>query len=488
MMMSFRKDHYFFPLEKYILGIFLCSLLIYCVTLAPDVLWGDDAQYQRLANGWKMEFVPRGHIVYSYLVKSVNLFPFSNTALKVNFFSAFWASLTLVFLFLITLSISGSKFGGILAVLVFSLSHTFWLHAVRAEVHTLQLFLITFSLYLLIRWFKSENNKSLVFFSFLMIGISLANHILSIALLPAMFYLILQKRDDRRIASCQAILGLLPGLTILLFLQTGSESVFATLLNYLYIKRFHLIVPKNLFMFIAFFFYQFLLSSVIGFSGLRRLSVSDRKMFIFLNLIFLGNILEVIVLPIRDQYVLFLPAFLVFSIFIGLGFSYLVGRSGLITKICLILLLLILPVIIYRITPDILSKMNINLLSIRTLQNRNNFKFFLFPPKNGYRGAGDFARETLEKLPQNSLIISDFTIAQALLYVQQIENFRPDVMIKGLDDDQTFQDLIEQYGTNRIFIADNNSYYPVEEIGRNYSIIPFRYVFRLDKIAVKQEL
>ncbi|MEA3475577.1 MAG: DUF2723 domain-containing protein [Candidatus Cloacimonadota bacterium] len=468
---------------KILVIIFIISLIFYGLTLAPTVLWGDDAQYQRLANSWSVKMIPRGHILYSYLVKIVNIIPYFKLAAKVNFFSALWASLTLVLLFLIIFFITHDKFSSLLGIVIFGLSHTFWLHAVRAEVHTLQLFLIASSLYLLLKWYKS-NGKGLLFFSFLIIGISLCNHILSVGLIPAMLFLVLKKSPNLKLSIITATLGLMPGILILLFIRTDSISVFKILGDIFFEHNFPIL--KNLLLFILFLIYQFIISIYFGIQGIKSLYEQNKLIFYFLSFTFLGNLLEVIILPIHDQYVMFLPAFFVFAIFVGMGISWLFKkyRMNIFKKISFTVLISLILIITYWGTPIFLKHFKINIINIRSLPNRDNFTFFLFPPKNSYYGAYDFAQITLGNLPMRSVILADFTIAQPLLYLQEVENFRRDIEIRDIEPKggKQTQYLLEKNKTHSVFIADNNKYYSIEEFKEYFEIIPFGDIYQLNKI------
>ncbi|MCK4359264.1 MAG: DUF2723 domain-containing protein [Candidatus Cloacimonetes bacterium] len=469
---------------KILLIIIIISICLYGFTLAPHVLWGDDAQFQRLANGWNVEMIPRGHILYSYLVKIVNIIPYFNIAVKVNFFSAFLASLTLPFLFLIILLLTEDKFSSLLSTIIFGLSHTFWLHAVRAEVHTLQLFLIALSLYLLLLWYKTNGKNRLLFFSFFIIGISLGNHILSIGLLPGMLFLAFKKTPNRRLIIF-ILLGLIPGVLILFFFKKYYINIYKIL--WCIFSGFHFPILKNLPLFLLFLIYQFLIATFIGIFGIKFLYRQDKLIFYFFMLAFLGNILEIVILPIHDQYVMFLPSFLIYSIFIGIGFFSLFKKikMSVFKKTSFTVMICLLPIIVYWGTPHLLKHFKVNVVNIRTLRNRDNYTFFLFPPKNGYYGAYDFAKETLNALPENAVLLADFTISQPLLYFQNVENFRRDVEIDDIwwKSGKQTQYLLERSKTHTVFIADNNKYYNMDEFRKYFNIVPYGYIYKLTRIS-----
>ena len=467
-----------------LLLIFFISLFLYIITLAPSILWGDGAQYQRLANGFKIDNIPRGHVVYTYLIKITNIFPFYNPAIKANFFSAFWASITLVIIFLILSLTLCNEFSSILGVIIFAFSHTFWLHSVIAEVHTLQLFFIALSIYLLILWSKSKGNNKLLLFSFLAIGISLCNHILSIAIIPAMLYLVIKKTLNYKTDLITAFIGLIPGIIILILFETKSESVFKILIDIITVKNLLQIVGKNIFLFVILLVYQFPLFIFFCFMGIKFLFKKDKTILFFFIFIIFFNILEVILLPIHDQYVMFLPSFLIFLIFITISLNQITLKYDLLKKICLVILAIFLPVSMYKFTPKLLKNNNINIVKIRSLENRDNLSYFLYPPKNGYWGAYDFAKETLRTLPLNSIIIADFTIAQTLLYIQEVEKFRSDIQINGIRFENSFiQYLEEKLISHQIYLADYNDYYPIKEIKKHFTIIPYNSIYQLEKLT-----
>src|SRR4030066_1931360 len=79
--------------------IFLASLLIYILTLAPTIYWQDSAAFASASYTLGIPFSP-GFPVYVLLGRIFSLFPAQNPAWPVNFMSAFWGSLSLAILFL----------------------------------------------------------------------------------------------------------------------------------------------------------------------------------------------------------------------------------------------------------------------------------------------------------------------------------------------------------------------------------------------------
>ena len=131
--------------------IFLASLLIYILTLAPTIYWQDSAAFASASYTLGIPFSP-GFPVYVLLGRIFSLFPAQNPAWPVNFMSAFWGSLSLAILFLMIAQIlrrgstTNLSFGHstIIAsfILFFGFTTSFWSQTFRAEVYSLN-FLFT---------------------------------------------------------------------------------------------------------------------------------------------------------------------------------------------------------------------------------------------------------------------------------------------------------------------------------------------------------
>jgi hypothetical protein len=132
--------------------------------------------------------------------------------------------------------------------------------------------------------------------------------------------------------------------------------------------------------------------------------------------------------------------------------------------------------------------LNINLLSVRTVPFRDNNLFFLYPPKNGYYGARDFGETVMKILPDNAAILADWLPQQTLLYFQEVELRRKDIIIGGtyVQEGQLAW-LVRQSQTHSVFIADNDYHYDIEAIIKIFDIKPYGPIFLLEKKSKTNE-
>ncbi len=176
------------------------ALTLYITTLAPTVLEADSGEFQFVT--WLPAIAhPTGYPLYTLLgwlwTHSV---PFGEVAWRLNLFSAIWAAGAVGLTYAIakqllqatmpdTASLS-QQVAAILAAVIFAVSQTFWSQAIIAEVYSLHIFLITLLLWLALKY--RQINPALAF----TFGLSLTHHITAVLFLPALsLFFILGIRD-----------------------------------------------------------------------------------------------------------------------------------------------------------------------------------------------------------------------------------------------------------------------------------------------------
>jgi len=156
----------------------------YLRTLAPDVLFGDSAELQTLA--WTLGFAHTGYPIYLLLGKAfVTLVPFGTVAWRVNLMSAVFAAGACFCVFLAVRALSGRSLSALLAALALAFSNTFWSQAIIAEVYALHALLLAAILWLIIRWHRDGQRRSLDVAAVLF-GLGLGHHLTMMLLGPAL--------------------------------------------------------------------------------------------------------------------------------------------------------------------------------------------------------------------------------------------------------------------------------------------------------------
>ena len=133
--------------NSYILGglVFFISFVVYLKTLSPTVGFVDSGELTTVAYTLGIAH-PTGYPLYTLLGRLFTLLPFGSIAWRVNIASAFFASLSTLFLYLLsknlfTRMLSGGEanatatatvLSSFITALLFAFSTTLWSHAVMA--------------------------------------------------------------------------------------------------------------------------------------------------------------------------------------------------------------------------------------------------------------------------------------------------------------------------------------------------------------------
>ncbi|MBN2391186.1 MAG: DUF2723 domain-containing protein [Anaerolineae bacterium] len=127
------------------------ALAAYVRTLAPDVLYGDSAEFQTLAYTLGITH-STGYPVYLLAARLVGFLPLASPAWRVNLFSALCAAWTVGGVYLLARYFTPNRTGAALGSIALALSYTFWAQAIIAEVYTPGMAVLTTVLLLLAYW------------------------------------------------------------------------------------------------------------------------------------------------------------------------------------------------------------------------------------------------------------------------------------------------------------------------------------------------
>jgi len=173
------------------LSVGLISFMVYLRTLQPTVGGGDSGEF--IAVLFKNGIAhPPGYPLYFLLAKTfTHLLPLGAFAWRVNLFSALCSSLTAAVLLLFVRKWSGSLLAGILSAGLFAFSPLVWSYSTTAEVFALNNLLTVSFLWLALDSLIVENTterrlRSLKF-SALFMGLAFSNHHTSIAFTAPLF-------------------------------------------------------------------------------------------------------------------------------------------------------------------------------------------------------------------------------------------------------------------------------------------------------------
>ncbi|MFZ5918559.1 MAG: protein O-mannosyl-transferase family [Chloroflexota bacterium] len=116
--------------------VFLLALALYTLTLAPDVLTADNAEYQLVAARLGVAHPP-GYALYTLLGRLFTLLPLATPAWRVSLFAAVTGALALALVARATQRLGGSAWAGAAAALALGVAPTFWAQSTTANIRGL---------------------------------------------------------------------------------------------------------------------------------------------------------------------------------------------------------------------------------------------------------------------------------------------------------------------------------------------------------------
>ncbi len=483
-----------------LIAIFISTFIIYIYFLAPSIFQGDSAEFCIVCYILGIPH-PNGYPIYTWIGHLFAMIPWGSVAQRINMMSAFFASITVSLVYLIVFKLavlnkkifktnnsshsilneSGSRINiyriiSIIAAFSLAFSITFWSQAEIAEVYSLNAFFVVLMILILLKW-NENRNIILLFLFFLVYGLSIGAHASNLLFMPAILifiamtnYRVFLNYKNSILFLSLFILGLLQFVYILIrasqnpVFGEGFLSVYdwwglitAQKYSNYFVISFSNITDRIL-MYLKSLMNNFLFIGVIlGIIGLIGLFKKNIRILILFSLMFLLNILFYLNYYVVDIDVMFIPSFILFSIFIGLGMVYtfnfiadsakeLKGHKSHLLKILLIFIMVssfILPVTSYL----------INYGQIQELNN-DNFAYFAYT--------------ALNEVPSNSTIITYWKSYTAFKYFQIVEKINPDVNVTVVDEENILNMTDNKINNGNVFIFHNT-----DSIDEKYYLTPF---------------
>ena len=485
------------------------GLIVYCLSAAPTVLWGDDAELQRIAITGEARAIGQSsaasHLLWQAVamgfVRSTTWLPV-DVAGRVTLVSSIAGALALVPIGasagLIAVragfSLRRSDVAGVVAALAFGLSHTFWLLASRPDAYTIQTLLLATSLWVMLRAGFSARPVLWWVAGIATVSLAMTNHVMILASVPGLAVLGMAgvrvsvgRTISTGIVGGTVLLGVVVGASILGFPAFQAVS---TLLRY----RPMLPRPLDPVMLLVYLAYQFPASMVFAWWGVgtvRRLGSTATVVGIVL--LWLGPVVLVLfpALYIRDQFQFYLPSYVPVAILIGLGAGELSNRPAVMARLTgwrgpvLLGSILLAPLVVYPVAALVAGGVATKLAPSRVLPGRDPVSYYLWPPKTGYTGAREYADAAFGVLPVGAVVVSDWLPYQVLRYAQVVEGARPDLRLEMINagDDRQVRFLREQPEGTPLYLADASPlpYYEMDGIRACHEVVKTGVVYRLDR-------
>jgi len=419
----------------------LVAFGVYFVTVGPSTGFIDAGELAADAYTFGVAH-PTGYPVFTLLAGVFSHLPLGGTVIwRLNLLAALFCAASIFFFYRVFLRLLGAgpsqRLAAACGVLILAFSRTFWSQAVGVEVYSLHLLLVSLILWLFLRALPSleadhaderPHRQRWQLFSFVL-GLSFANHMTTLLLLPALLYLYFAVYGSTKSAWLNAarsfpffLLGLLPYLYLPLrasahpFMNWGAIVDLRSFLWHLSGRQYSGWMfssfdsaEKNLALFAdtlgSEFGYLALLPALLGLWAMFRRS---RRVFTFVTLLLVGCLAYSVNYDIADIVNYFLLAYIAIAISAAFGILYLPGPNRVkgpakAAGLFLAAACFLVPLVTHYREVD----------------------------ESGNYATEDYARAILNATEPDAVILTtqwDHFIAAAY-YLQQVEGVRPDVMI-----------------------------------------------------------
>lgn len=417
---------------------FLAPFVLYALTLAPTVYNLDSAELTTAAaTGGLVRST--GYPLYLLLGRLWTRLPIGDVGYRMNLFSAFNGALTIALMALIFKRLDVDPWASFAALGLLACSTYFWGLSLIAEVYTLHTALMSALILLLLRWAERPTAYRVAWVG-LTLGMSLSHHAATVLLIPGCIWYLMTKRKGSPALRSWGLAGLalLVGLSLYLYLPIcyAHNPTF----NYAgYYDKNGLFHPMNLYApselwtlisgqafvgqmfaykvsevwgelkrFIVQLWGAFLGVGIgPGLLGMFVLLRSDWQLGGMLLLMFLGNVGFYINYRVGDKVTMFLPAYLIWALWLGYGFQCLLqwvgeGRTGYL-NVCLLRVIMAGMV----------------LLSL-------GWHWQLVDLSNDW-SARERGEEILRQVAPNALVLGRWDTVPVIEYLQLVEGRRPDI-------------------------------------------------------------
>lgn len=483
------------------------SFLLYYFSLAPTYSWGDSADFAiRSAIGdQSWEGSPRDYDIFDLILKLFRNLDLVGIQAQANLvtaiFGAISVGLTSYLALIISKSIRVAAFSGCILMV----SHTFWLMSVTAEVYTFNIVLILLVYINIVKYREKQNYRSL-FYVGVFTGLCLSHHSTGLMVILSQAPLIYETLKRKNFKEF-----LIWFVTILLFGSIYIGRVIEALKNQQNLLNAFGVYRSTNFLnetnnyvealkFAGFLIYNFpsalIICIIIILFRFRNLEkqkfVPEGTRFplpyepiIFSAIIIFGGIWS----TIPDKHNIFVLAYPVVSVLIGKITVYFFDmlRPNYVKFLSLLCFTTLLSPMLYFSTYRLANEIGVNVSGARMLTDRDNNRYFLWPPKNGDYGPEILANKVLGDLPENSILIADYTIFMPLTFELKVQKKRSDVSLVFSESllSTGLEDFYQENSRRRIFLATDTppSYYGIDNLSPNLTLRRKGVIFELIQVG-----
>jgi hypothetical protein len=477
--------------------VFIAALTLYAWTLAPTVVWGDSAALALDARIGSVGLATAGDHPLFLLVGRVFAKLPGELARNVNLEAAVFGALAVMLVYRCGRVLGATTPAALTGAAALCVSHTFWQHAVVAEVYTANAFFLVSTMYLLLEW-RARRRALWLAGALSVFAVGLMNHLVLATMTPAILAFILVTKGRELIARrLLIVLGAVA--TVVLALAIARPPALVTRLHhfwygppgiedYLGFNFDAMAVAQEGKYYALYLVYQFpSIALALGGIGIWVVLRERPAIAVLLLTTIAANAFTFVrhtVWPSvgNAKYVFYISDYVVFSLLCAVGADALLARIavrrttstqwalGILTCVALI------PPVVYALAPWAVRIAHVDLLHARSLPYRDNNRYFLNPNKRGEYSARRFGEDALALAKPGAVIFTDYTPYTVLRYLKVTERRRPDVQLVAPPSVGGNVPVRWMYEGNRrrpaYLAALTYGYYDLSGLTGNYDLIP----------------
>lgn len=465
---------------------FLGALLLYVLTLAPDLVWQDSGDYQYEAarlNLSRPGDAVRVHPWFLVVAHVLGLVPLWNYAYAANLASAIGTAVAVANVLVLARLMTGRTWAAVIAAVSLAVGHAVWSHAVMAETYGWAAALLSAECLCAWAWIDRRKGRWLLLLFFLN-GIAISNHMMaSISLVVFAVWVLMECircrapwRTLPASAGCWLAGGTVYWIVLgMEYMRCGSlvETLHSATLGrwgsqVLNVADLPSLLGKSALYVVLNYPTPLLLAVLVGAVVLVRRRDALSRILVVLGVLYFAWAARY---KVMDQYAFFIPFYVVASLMIGAAVARVLGRcSG--AWAATLLAAALMPVAVYAVLPSVMERVGYPSFP-RRIPYRNPYVFFFQPWRACDYSARRFAEEVLASLPPGAVLEPDSTTLHPLLCLHDLEHARPDVQIgaKGNVDGR------------RVFVTSDVPGYVPEWVVKGKRLEPFGLVWEVKPAA-----
>ncbi len=420
------------------------AMLLYWVTLAPDLVWQDQGDYQYQVAKLVLNIpgdVVRVHPLFIIVAHYLGRLTPLNYAYSANLVSAIFSAITVGNIFLIVFLLIRRIWPGILSASVLAFSHSFWFLGVQAQTYSMANAALSGGVIFLIKYQQNAKQSNLLWMGFIF-GLGISAHIISQIGFTVIMVWLLVLCVQRKLAIKTyglIILAWIIGaflLWVVMAIEYNRTGDFAgTIMSAIFgqwssaVFNFGTLWPlirNSIMFFVLNFPTPLVILAVCG------ICLSFWKLEKEVSLIFIASTILYCLFAVRydvpNQNNFFLPMYMFISIYVGLGFGFVFSKDKRLPVMITTVLLLLIP-LSYIVFAKTAKAMEFNLGASYKIPYRNTYEYYLLPWQHKQTGPRRLLNDIFGVLPENAVLLVDSTPYSVFQYGQEVEGLRRDITV-----------------------------------------------------------